>query len=256
MTGGVLVLGGTGEARRLAAALVAEGVDVLSSLAGRTAQPVLPEGPVRVGGFGGPEGLADWLAEHRPGAVVDATHPFAAQITASAAAAAARHDVPLLRLQRPGWIPRAGDTWRYVDSLAAAAEAVAGHRSVFVTTGRQGIGAFAALPGRVLVRAVDPPDEPLPGGATLLLDRGPFSVAGELALMREHAVDVVVSKDSGGHLTEAKLAAARELRIPVVLVRRPPPPAGVPTVATVEEALEWLAGSGLRPPGAAGTPSR
>ncbi|WP_338104924.1 cobalt-precorrin-6A reductase [Modestobacter muralis] len=240
MTGQVLVLGGTGEARALAAALVAGGVDVLSSLAGRTADPVLPEGPVRVGGFGGAEGLAGWLAEHRPRAVVDATHPFAAQITASAATAAAAHGTPLLRLQRPGWTPGPGDTWRYVDSLAAAAEAVAGYASVFLTTGRQGVAAFAGLPGRVLVRSVDPPDQPLPAGATLLLDRGPFSVADELALMREHTVDVVVTKDSGGHLTEAKLVAARELGLPVVLVRRPPLPPGVETVATVADALAWL----------------
>nr|WP_211661166.1 cobalt-precorrin-6A reductase [Modestobacter muralis] len=235
-----MVLGGTGEARALAAALVAGGVDVLSSLAGRTADPVLPEGPVRVGGFGGAEGLAGWLAEHRPRAVVDATHPFAAQITASAATAAAAHGTPLLRLQRPGWTPGPGDTWRYVDSLAAAAEAVAGYASVFLTTGRQGVAAFAGLPGRVLVRSVDPPDQPLPAGATLLLDRGPFSVADELALMREHTVDVVVTKDSGGHLTEAKLVAARELGLPVVLVRRPPLPPGVETVATVADALAWL----------------
>jgi precorrin-6A/cobalt-precorrin-6A reductase len=256
MTGEVLVLGGTGEARRLAAALLAEGIDVLSSLAGRVAEPVLPEGPVRVGGFGGAAGLADWLAEHRPRAVVDATHPFAAQITASAATAAAAHGTPLLRLQRPGWTPGPGDTWRFVDSLTEAAAAVAGYASVFLTTGRQGVAAFADLPGRVLVRSVDPPDQPLPAGATLLLDRGPFSVVDELALMREHAVDVVVTKDAGGHMTEAKLTAARELGVPVVLVRRPPLPAGVPTVATVEEALAWVGRSGLRPPGAAGTPRR
>ncbi|WP_448614453.1 cobalt-precorrin-6A reductase [Modestobacter sp. URMC 112] len=240
MTGQVLVLGGTGEARRLAAALVAGGRDVLSSLAGRVAEPVLPDGEVRIGGFGGPDGLADWLRGHRPAAVVDATHPFAARITDSAARAAAATGTPLLRLQRPGWTPRPGDTWRFVDTLAEAADAVAGHRSVFLTTGRQGVQAFADLRGRVLVRSVDPPDVPLPAGATLLLARGPFSVADELALMREHDVDVVVTKDSGGHLTEAKLTAARELGLPVVLVRRPALPPGVATVATVEEALAWL----------------
>jgi precorrin-6A/cobalt-precorrin-6A reductase len=255
VTGQVLVLGGTGEARRLAAALVADGIDVLSSLAGRVAEPVLPEGQVRVGGFGGAEGLAAWLAEHRPRAVVDATHPFAAQITASAATAATTHGTPLLRLQRPGWTPGPGDAWRFVDSSTEAAAAVAGYRSVFLTTGRQGVRVFADLPGRVLVRSVDPPEEPLPAGATLLLDRGPFSLAGELALMREHAVDVVVTKDSGGHMTEAKLTAARELGIPVVLVRRPPLPPGVPIVATVEEALAWVQRSGLTPP-AAGEPRR
>ena len=240
MTGQVLVLGGTGEARRLASALLAAGVEVLSSLAGRVAEPVLPDGEVRIGGFGGPDGLADWLTQHRPRAVVDATHPFAAQITSSAARAAAATGTPLLRLQRPGWTPQPGDRWQFVDSLAGAAEAVAGYRSVFVTTGRQGVAAFAALPGRVLVRAVDPPDAPLPAGATLVLARGPFSVADELALMRGHGVDVVVTKDSGGHMTEAKLTAARELGLPVVLVRRPALPPGVATVATVEEALTWL----------------
>jgi precorrin-6A/cobalt-precorrin-6A reductase len=240
VTGQVLVLGGTGEARRLAAALLAEGVDVLSSLAGRVAEPVLPDGEVRVGGFGGVAGLTGWLAEHRPRAVVDATHPFAAQITGHAALAAAATGTSLLRLQRPGWTARPGDTWRHVDTLTEAAEVVAGYRCVFVTTGRQGVGAFAGLSGRVLVRSVDPPDHPLPAGTTLLLARGPFSVADEVALMREHAVDVVVTKDSGGALTEAKLTAARELGLPVVLVRRPPLPPGVAVVDTVEAALAWV----------------
>jgi precorrin-6A/cobalt-precorrin-6A reductase len=240
VTGQVLVLGGTGEARRLAAALVAEGVDVLSSLAGRVAEPVLPDGEVRIGGFGGVDGLAGWLAQHRPRAVVDATHPFAAQITRNAAQAVAVTGTPLLRLQRPGWTPQPGDSWRFVDTLTEAAEAVAGYGTVFVTTGRQGVGAFAGVPGHCLVRSVDPPDPELPAGTTLLLARGPFSVADEVALMREHRVDVVVTKDSGGHLTEAKLTAARELGLPVVLVRRPPLPAGVDTVATVEDALAWV----------------
>jgi precorrin-6A/cobalt-precorrin-6A reductase len=240
VTGQVLVLGGTGEARRLAAALLAEGVGVLSSLAGRLAAPVLPDGEVRIGGFGGVEGLARWLAEQRPRAVVDATHPFAAQITGNAARAAAATGIPLLRLQRPGWTAGPGDDWRWVDSLAGAAEAVAGYGTVFVTTGRQGVGAFAGLAGRCLVRSVDPPEGPLPAGATMLLARGPFSLADEKALMVEHGVDVVVTKDSGGHLTEAKLVAARELGLPVVLVRRPPLPPGVTTVATVEEAVRWV----------------
>jgi precorrin-6A/cobalt-precorrin-6A reductase len=240
VTGQVLVLGGTGEARRLAAALVAEGVDVLSSLAGRVAEPVLPAGDVRIGGFGGADGLATWLVEHRPRAVVDATHPFAARITGNAAGAAAVTGTSLLRLQRPGWTAQPGDDWRWVDSLAQAADAVAGFGTVFVTTGRQGVAVFAGVPGRCLVRSVDPPDHPLPAGTTLLLARGPFSVADEVALMREHGVGVVVTKDSGGHLTEAKLTAARELGLPVVLVRRPSVPAGVATVGTVEEALSWV----------------
>jgi precorrin-6A/cobalt-precorrin-6A reductase len=235
----VLVLGGTGEARRLATALVDAGVDVLSSLAGRVADPVLPPGRVRVGGFGGVEGLAEALAE--VDAVVDATHPFAAGMTANAAAAAAGTGTPLLRLQRPGWTAGPGDDWRWVPDLAAAAAAVAGASSVFVTTGRQGLAAFAGLRGEVLVRSVDPPAPPLPARCTVVLARGPFTVEEETALMRQHAVEVVVTKDSGGAMTAAKLTAARELGVPVVLVRRPPLPPGVPVVATVEKALDWLA---------------
>ncbi|MGY1591070.1 cobalt-precorrin-6A reductase [Geodermatophilus sp. SYSU D00708] len=238
MTGRVLVLGGTGEARRLAGRLVEEGVDVLSSLAGRVADPVLPPGEVRVGGFGGVEGLA--AALHGVAALVDATHPFAATMTAHAAAAAAATGTPLLRLQRPGWTAGPGDDWRWVDSLVEAAQAVAGCGSVFLSTGRQGLAAFAGLRGRCLVRAVDPPSPPLPERTTVVLARGPFTVEEERALLREHAVEVVVTKDSGGGMTAAKLTAARELGLPVVVVRRPPVPPGVPVVATVEEALAWL----------------
>jgi precorrin-6A/cobalt-precorrin-6A reductase len=241
VTGRVLVLGGTGEARRLATALVDGGVDVVSSLAGRVAAPVLPPGEVRIGGFGGADGLARWLAGERITAVVDATHPFAATITANAAAATARAGVPLLRLQRPGWREGPGDDWRWVDSLEDAAAAVAGFAHVFLTTGRRGLDAFAGLSGEVLLRTVDPPGPPLPARTTVVLERGPFSVDDERALLREHAVDVVVTKDSGGGMTAAKLTAARELGIPVVVVRRPPLPAGVPVVATVEEARAWLA---------------
>ena len=240
MTGRVLVLGGTGEARRLATALVADGVDVVSSLAGRVAEPVLPPGEVRVGGFGGAAGLTAWLQAHPVQSLVDATHPFAATMTVSAAAAAEATGIPLLRLQRPGWSPQPGDDWRWVDTPAEAALTVAGFGSVFLTTGRRGLGAFAGLTGRCLVRSVDPPDPPLPERTTVVLARGPFAVSDELALMRQHAVDVVVTKDSGGGMTAAKLAAARRLGVPVVLIRRPPIPLGVPTVATVEEAVAWV----------------
>jgi precorrin-6A/cobalt-precorrin-6A reductase len=238
VTGRVLVLGGTGEARRLAGQLVAEGVDVLSSLAGRVADPRLPPGGVRIGGFGGVEGLA--AALDGVAALVDATHPFAATMTAHAAEAAAATGTPLLRLQRPGWTPQPGDDWRWVDSLDQAAAAVAGYASVFLTTGRQGLAAFAGLTGRCLVRAVEPPSPPLPDRVTVVLARGPFTVEEELALMREHHVEVVVTKDSGGGMTAAKLTAARQLGLPVVVVRRPPVPPGVPVVATVAEALAWL----------------
>lgn len=240
MTGRVLLLGGTGEARRLAGALVADGVDVVSSLAGATADPLLPPGEVRVGGFGGPEGLAAWLRERGMTAVVDATHPFATAITGNAVAAAAAAGVALLRLQRPGWTAGPGDDWRQVGSLAEAAVAVAGFAHVFLTTGRRGLDAFAGLTGEVLLRTVDPPEPPLPARTTVVLERGPFTVDDELALMREHAVDIVVTKDSGGGMTVAKLTAARQLGLPVVLVRRPPVPDGVPVVATVEQARAWV----------------
>jgi precorrin-6A/cobalt-precorrin-6A reductase len=238
--GRVLLLGGTGEARRLADALVADGVDVVSSLAGATAAPLLPAGEVRVGGFGGAAGLAAWLRTNGGTAVVDATHPFATGITGNAVTAAAEAGVALLRLQRPGWTAGPGDDWREVGSLEEAAVAVAPFAHVFLTTGRRGLGAFAGLTAEVLLRTVDPPEPPLPPRTTVVLERGPFTVDDELALMREHAVDVVVTKDSGGGMTAAKLTAARELGIPVVLVRRPPLPAGVPVVETVEAARAWV----------------
>jgi precorrin-6A/cobalt-precorrin-6A reductase len=241
VTGRVLLLGGTGEARRLAQRLLDDGVPVVSSLAGRVADPLLPPGEVRVGGFGGAVGLVAWLQEHPVAAVVDATHPFAAGMTANAAEACALTGVPLLRLQRPGWVPRHGDDWRWVDSLAEAATAVTGFGHVFVTTGRLGLAAFAGLTVNCVVRSVDPPEPPLPARTTVVLARGPFTVDEERALMTEHGIDVVVTKDSGGHMTEAKLTAARELGIPVVLVRRPPVPPGVPVVATVDEAGAWVA---------------
>jgi precorrin-6A/cobalt-precorrin-6A reductase len=172
--------------------------------------------------------------------VVDATHPFAATMTAHAAAAAAATGTPILRLQRPGWTAQPGDHWRWVDSLDEAAAAVAGFRHVFVTTGRMHLDAFAGLDQEVLVRSVDPPEPPLPPRTTVVLERGPFTVDEELALMREHSVDVLVTKDSGSALIEAKLTAARQLGIPVVMVRRPPLPDGVPVVTTVEEARAWM----------------
>ncbi|MER7011142.1 cobalt-precorrin-6A reductase [Saccharopolyspora sp. NPDC000359] len=237
----VLILGGTGEARRLAGVL-AERPDlhVTSSLAGRVRDPQLPPGEVRVGGFGGVDGLTGWLRSEGVAAVVDATHPFAQAITDNAVAAAQRAGCPLLVLRRPAWEPEAGDDWRPVPSMAAAATLLPelGER-IFLTTGRQGLAHFAGLDLHFLVRAVDPPEPPLPPRTTVLLARGPFSVADELALLREHRVDALVSKNSGGSMTSAKLTAARELGLPVVLVQRPPRP-DAPSAGTVEQAAAWL----------------
>ena len=237
----ILILGGTGEARELAAALVTGGTEVVSSLAGRVREPRLPPGPVRTGGFGGADGLAAYLTAERITAVVDATHPFAAGITANAAAATAATRVPLLILRRPGWDADPG--WRIVTDIRAAAAAVRGWpgEAVFLTTCRRDLAAFAGDGGHAfLVRTVEPPDGPGPERMTLILDRGPYTVEGETALMREHRIGLLVTKDSGGPMTAAKLQAARGLGVSVVMVARPPLPEGAAVVATVGEAAQWV----------------
>ncbi|MFF3445955.1 cobalt-precorrin-6A reductase [Streptomyces sp. NPDC002667] len=241
----VLILGGTTEARRLAESLaepVRPNLRVTNSLAGRVGAPRLPPGEVRVGGFGGTEGLARWLREHAVDAVVDATHPFAGTISSNAASAAAATGVPLLALRRPGWAPVPGDLWHEAGSLEEAAgllPALGGR--VFLTTGRLGLAAFAALDDLwFLVRSVDAPGAPAPARMEVLLDRGPFTLDGERELLLRHAVDVVVTKDSGGHATAPKLTAAREAGLPVVVIRRPRVPEGVPVVTGPGAAVDWL----------------
>ena len=237
----VLVLGGTGEARRLAGALARPGLRVVSALAGRTSEPLRPEGELRIGGFGGPDGLAEWLRAERIDLVIDATHPFAARITETAVTVCAALDLPLLVLRRPGWSPEPGDDWRSVPSLEAAAAALPGlGERVFLSVGRQGIAAFHGLDLFFLARCVEPPEPPVPGRLEVVLDRGPYTVDGELDLLRRNDIDLLVSRDSGGGQTAAKLVAARTLGLPVVLVTRPALPAGVPVVATVDEAVSWV----------------
>jgi precorrin-6A/cobalt-precorrin-6A reductase len=236
----LLILGGTAEARELAAVLHGDGIPVISSLAGRVAEPRMPAGELRIGGFGGPDAMAGWLRERGVAAVVDATHAFAERISASAALACAGAGVPVLRLERPAWSERPGDRWVRVDSLEEAAASIAPlGRRVLLALGRQRLQAFAAVADAwFLIRSVGPPSPPLPPRHEVLLDRGPFTLDGELALIDHHGIDVVVSRDSGGEMTRAKLDAARVRALPVIVVRRPPQP-DVPTVHTVPEAAGW-----------------
>ena len=239
----VLILGGTAEARELAAVLTARpGVRVTTSLAGRVTRPGALAGDVRVGGFGGAQGLAAWLREQHVDALVDATHPFAETITANAAQAAAVSGVSAVVLRRPGWRPGPEDRWHMATSLAAAADLLPrfGPRA-FLTTGRLGLSAFAHLTDmHFVVRSVEPPEPPMPPHTEVLLARGPFTVADETALLREYLVDVLVTKDSGGEATAAKLTAARQLGLPVVVVRRPPLPEGVSALPDVAGVLTRL----------------
>jgi precorrin-6A/cobalt-precorrin-6A reductase len=238
----VLILGGTAEATALATqAAQLEGFQIISSLAGRTQRPTFPIGAVRVGGFGGPSGLVDYLQANAIDLLVDATHPFAAQISHHAAAAAAVCQIPHLLLVRPAWEPEPNDRWIEVPSIAAAAEVLPElAQRVFLTIGRQELSAFAALPLWFLMRMIDPPQ---PGTAVppglLLLERGPFDLAAEQHLLTHHQIDTIVSKNSGGPATYAKIVAARNLQIPVVMVQRSPLPPG-DQVATISEAIAWL----------------
>ena len=239
-----LLLGGTAEARALAARLH-PGVDVISSLAGRVPDPALPVGPVRIGGFGGVEGLRNWLRDNRLDAPVHATHPYAATITANAAAACVALGLPHLVLARPAWDPGGVDL---VGSDREAARRVArdGYSRVFLTTGRSGTAAFVGSDAWFLIRAVTAPDPAaLPARHELLLSRGPYHFDGEFALLRDHRIDVLVTKNSGGAMTRPKLDAAAALSVPVVMIDRPALPAGVEAVATVEEAVAWVVERGV-----------
>ncbi len=237
----VLILGGTAEARALAGALAPD-LRVISSLAGRVGNPRLPVGEVRVGGFGGAAGLAAYLTDNDISVLVDATHPFATGITGNAALAAATAGIPAVRFARPGWATHPdADSWTWVadlDAARTAAERIGGRP--FLTTGRQTLDHFADWREReVLVRVVEPLDA-APPAWTVVLDRGPYEVAGERALLRDHGIGVLLTKDSGGSYTEAKLAAARAEGVPVVVVQRPQVPSGLPEVPTVDEAVSFV----------------
>jgi precorrin-6A/cobalt-precorrin-6A reductase len=231
------------EARQLAERLAKRAdLAVTLSLAGRTAAPVLQPIPVRVGGFGGAQGLIDHLHDQKIDVLVDATHPYAATISMNAAAAAPRARVALLALRRPGWTPIPGDRWIAVGDVAGAVRALGNlSRHVFLALGRREIEPFADAPQHsYLVRSVDPIVPPLiVPRAVYVTGRGPFAEADERVLLEQHRIDVIVAKNSGGPATYGKIAAARALGLPVILLRRPSLPA-VEAVETVDDAVAWL----------------
>lgn len=239
----VLILGGTGDAAELAARLAAvEEIEAITSLAGRTREPLVPLGDLRVGGFGGVAGLVSYLEVMQIDLLIDATHPFATQISWNAVDAATKVGIPHLMLIRPPWQKVSGDRWIEVDSVAAAATALQNQaQRVFLTVGRQELAAFAHLKDIwFLMRTIDPPtpDALVPPGM-LLCDRGPFTLNNEREILTHHNIDTIVSKNSGGDATYAKIIAARELEVKVVMVNRPAIPPGN-YVTNVDDALAWV----------------
>ena len=241
----LLILGGTAEGRALAEAAEARfgpALTVISTLAGRTRAPLLPAGEVRIGGFGGAEGLASYLEDERIGLLIDATHPFATQISAQACEAATQAGTERLVFVRPHWREVTGDRWIEVDTVEDAPAAIPdGAERVFLTVGVRSLAPFAGRPDLwFLVRLVDAPTEPIPlAQHRLICARGPFAKDDERALLAEHGIDCLVTRASGGDATAAKLAAAQVLGLPVVMVRRPPPPPG-DHAALLEDALAWI----------------
>jgi precorrin-6A/cobalt-precorrin-6A reductase len=238
----VLLLGGTTEAAAMARALADAGVDAVYSYAGRTETPVPQPLPLRIGGFGGGEGLAAYLKAEGISHIIDATHPFAAQMSRNAVEAGKIASVPLIALERAPWQAGPGDHWTHVPDLARAVAALGeAPRQVFLAIGRQTLEAFAVAPQHhYLLRLVDAPTDPLPlPRAEAVIARGPFTVAGDRALLTNHRIDIIVAKNAGGTGAEAKLVAARELGLPVILIDRPSVPSRR-LARTVNEVLAWL----------------
>lgn len=238
----VLILGGTTEANALAAALAQQTIPATFSYAGRTRHPKVQPLPTRIGGFGGAEGLMTYIEQHHISHVVDATHPFAAQMSLNAWQATQATQTPLIALTRPPWQPQPGDQWQCVADLDAALTALKGPAErVFIATGRQHLAAFAAHPQhRYWVRLVDTPTEPLPlPDVVPIIDRGPFTHEGDLALLRQYQIQRLVCKNAGGQGASAKLSAARQLSLPVVMINRPALPPR-PEVHQLEAVLDWL----------------
>lgn len=241
----ILILGGTGDAVKLAAKLATiPKIEVISSLAGRTKKPSALVGTVRIGGFGGAEGLANYLQENSIDFLIDVTHPCAGQITINGSIAAKSTNIPHLMLVRPQWEKMSGDNWIEVESLEFAATAIPESiNRVFITSGRQQLKPFLqrsqVYPETwYLMRSIDPPDIELPN-SEVLLDRGPFSFEQEYQLLQNYRIQAIVSKNSGGDATYAKIIAARELGIPIIMVQRPAMPEGE-KVTSIEDAIAWV----------------
>jgi precorrin-6A/cobalt-precorrin-6A reductase len=237
----VLILGGTGEARELALLLMNEGHDVITSLAGRTSSPLLPAGRVRVGGFGGPEGLARFIREESIEVIADATHPFAAQISAHAFAAARICHIRYVRLERPAWQAEEGVAWTSVKNASEAAAMVPPDARVLLTIGRKEVSPFVErqdLSG--VIRMIEPPEHPLPARWKLMLARPPFTPDQERTLMQTHGIGVLVTKNAGGEIMASKLHTARELKVCVVMIERPqkPPAETAPTPEELVKIIE------------------
>jgi precorrin-6A/cobalt-precorrin-6A reductase len=236
----ILMLGGTAEARRLAGVLVQAGLPGLMSLSGATRDP-LPQGvPVRIGGFGGDDGFETFLDSHPVTAVIDATHPFAARITARTARICAARRLPLLRLERPGWQAGPGDQWTRTDSITAALQILPPDARLFCATGRGSLTDLAAAPCTTYLRIIDPPEGPYPHRGDWQIGRPPFDRAAEAALFVRLGVSHLLVKDSGGWEGRGKLDAARDMNLPVLMVNRPKAPPGLTTVSTPDDAVTWL----------------
>jgi precorrin-6A/cobalt-precorrin-6A reductase len=238
----LLLLAGTGEAKDIALALAAAKVDAIASLAGATRMPKPLALPTRVGGFGGETGFRSYVSEAGITAVLDATHPFASRITARTLAVCTDIGLPYLQVLRPAWAPQDGDQWTEIDQEEDAATHVLAGQKVFLGTGRQTLDRFANLKdSRVICRQIDPPTGPCPfSGGQFLFGRPPFPIADEIALFRDLAIDWLVVKNAGGVQSESKLIAARQLGIPVLMIRRPLMPE-TDSVATLDDALAWVA---------------
>ncbi len=239
----ILILGGTGEARRLAPMLLDAGYKVTTSLAGVTSEPMLPRGDVRTGGFGGVEGLVEYVQGENVAAIVDATHPFAAQITRHGFEAAKQAGITYVRLERRPWKPLGREQWRLMPDVDAAVKGLKQDARVFVTIGRKDLPKFATRQDlSILARSIEPPEMELPENWKFIQGRPPFTVYDEAELMRAHKINVLVTKNAGGKAVSAKLQAARELGVSIMMIERPVIE-DIRKVRTVDQVMRFLPGA-------------